>query len=131
MGFKEYMDRSGKFITEDEANRRVGEMQMIRQQWLNNLEQDYATRQEQERSIRAAHDEDVVEGEAKKKRQKKQKKVNSKQESNSSSSSHPQDPNPPPSNQKMPPEGSLVNDENDDDNNDVVVLVQAVPVTGP
>ncbi|KAL7576236.1 hypothetical protein ACA910_013716 [Epithemia clementina (nom. ined.)] len=47
MGFKDYMNRNGNFITEGDALRREEEMQRIRQQVLQRLEQQRADQQQQ------------------------------------------------------------------------------------
>merc|ERR1712226_1117750 len=49
MGFNQYMDHNGKFITETEAQRRVEEMQTKRQELLEQLN----------RRMALAHEEDV------------------------------------------------------------------------
>ena len=66
MGFKEYMDRQGKFITQAEADARVAQMQHTRQTLLERL--DYERQQEQARKARivAAHAEDAAQAASKK-----------------------------------------------------------------
>jgi hypothetical protein len=62
MGFKEYMDRNGKFITESEANARVAEMHAVRQNLINRLAQEKAHKHELEEELHKAHEKDVAEG---------------------------------------------------------------------
>jgi hypothetical protein len=62
MGFKEYMDRNGKFITEDEAAERVEEMRRVRQELLYRLELEKQHQQELAHYIEEAHEQDVKEG---------------------------------------------------------------------
>lgn len=62
MGFKEFMDRSGKFITEEQAETRVQEMQELRSQMLQRLDASNKARQAYREAIQTAHDQDVVEG---------------------------------------------------------------------
>ena len=64
MGFKDYMDKHGKFITEAEADRRVEEMQMMRESLLQRLAQDHQFKLERQNELKAAHDADVAEGHA-------------------------------------------------------------------
>lgn len=76
MGFKEFMDRSGKFITESQAEARVEEMQELRIQMLQRLEASNKAKAAYEDAIHKAHDQDVAEGHViehkKKKHHKKQ-----------------------------------------------------------
>lgn len=76
MGFKEFMDRSGKYITEAQAEARVEEMQDLRVQMLSRLDASNRAQAAYEDAIHKAHDEDVKEGHAithkKKKHHKKQ-----------------------------------------------------------
>lgn len=60
MGFKEYMDSRGKFITQAEADERVQEMQRVRESLLERL--DYENRQhaQQHEKLVQAHNEDVA-----------------------------------------------------------------------
>jgi len=67
MGFKEYMDRSGKFITEDEAERRVQEMHSMRESLLQRLDDDRRKQAYLQNELKVAHDADVAEGTADKK----------------------------------------------------------------
>lgn len=64
MGFKELMDRSGKFITEGQADMRVQEMQDLRLQMLSRLEATSQAQAAYEQTIHDAHDQDVKEGHA-------------------------------------------------------------------
>jgi hypothetical protein len=75
MGFKEMMDRSGKFITEAQAENRVEEMQVMRLQMLQRLEATNSAKAAYEDAIQEAHDQDLKEGHASAhKKQKKQQK---------------------------------------------------------
>lgn len=58
MGFRDYMQRHGTFITELEAFRREEEMQQIRQQVLERLDYEHFLKEGQEREFRAAQEED-------------------------------------------------------------------------
>lgn len=60
MGFKEYMDQQGKFITESEANARVAEMQQTRQRLMERLEYENQQREKQQARIAEAHAEDLL-----------------------------------------------------------------------
>jgi hypothetical protein len=72
MGFKEYMDRNGKFIDEDEAAGRVEEMRRVRQELLYRLELEKQHQHDLEHYIEEAHEQDVKEGHVhEKKHQKK------------------------------------------------------------
>jgi phosphoribosylformylglycinamidine (FGAM) synthase PurS component len=62
MGFKEYMDRNGKFITEAEANARVDEMKRVRAELIYRMELDKKHQQEVAHEIEEAHEQDVKEG---------------------------------------------------------------------
>jgi hypothetical protein len=62
MGFKEFMDRNGKFIDEDEAAGRVEEMRRVRQELLYRLELEKQHQHELAHYIEEAHDQDVKEG---------------------------------------------------------------------
>jgi phosphoribosylformylglycinamidine (FGAM) synthase PurS component len=64
MGFKEYMDRNGKFITETEANARVEEMKQVRAELIYRMELDKQHKHELEHEIEEAHEQDVKEGQA-------------------------------------------------------------------
>ena len=59
MGFKEYMDRQGKFITQAEADMRVAQMQQTRQALLERLDYERQQEQKQKELIAAAHKEDA------------------------------------------------------------------------
>ena len=62
MGLKEYMDKSGKFITEAEAEQRVDDMKHIRESLLHRLEQDQQNKTNLQKELKAAQDADVAEG---------------------------------------------------------------------
>jgi hypothetical protein len=59
IGFKEFMDYNGRFITEREANDRVEEMQHVRQALMSRLHADKEQVQAQQQKIKSAHDQDV------------------------------------------------------------------------
>jgi two-component sensor histidine kinase len=77
MGFKSYMDHYGKFITEAEADRRVEEMRLVREDLLTRLELEKAHRAEIEGELRQAHEVDVQKGQVHDKKQKKTKVIKS------------------------------------------------------
>ena len=60
MGFKEYMDRQGKFITQAEADLRVAQMQHTRQVLLQRLEYERQQEAARKAQIAAAHKEDAA-----------------------------------------------------------------------
>lgn len=57
MGFKEYMDNAGKFITEAEADARVQEMVRVRESLLDRLEYEQKVAKEQHDKLEKAHNE--------------------------------------------------------------------------
>ena len=59
MGFKEYMDNQGKFITQAEADARVAQMQHTRQVLIKRLDYERAQQQARQARIAAAHEEDA------------------------------------------------------------------------
>jgi phosphoribosylformylglycinamidine (FGAM) synthase PurS component len=59
MGFKELMDKNGKFITQADADQRVEEMKEVRNSLMARLEADKQNREEIEDGIKQAHEEDV------------------------------------------------------------------------
>lgn len=61
MGFKEFMDRNGKFITQAEADQRVTDLKEIRTALLDRLEIEKEHRKEIERQLEEAHNQDVKE----------------------------------------------------------------------
>lgn len=61
MGFKEYMDNTGKFITEAEADARVEEMRRVRESLLQRLEYESKVAKEQHDKLVKAHNEVVEE----------------------------------------------------------------------
>jgi len=61
MGFKDYMDRNGKFITQAEADARVEEMKEVRRQLLTRLAQQNEYQKHVQEEIAAAHEQDVKE----------------------------------------------------------------------
>jgi hypothetical protein len=62
MGFKNFMDQRGKFITEDEAETRVEEMKELRTQMLQRLDESNKAKQAYQDAIQKAHDQDIKEG---------------------------------------------------------------------
>ena len=61
MGFKEYMDQQGKFITEAEADARVEEMKRVRESLLQRLEYEQQLAKKQHDKLVRAHNEVVEE----------------------------------------------------------------------
>jgi hypothetical protein len=61
MGFKEFMDQNGKFITETEAQARVQEMKQMRERLLQRLAMEKQYQLEQQQALAEAHQEDVRE----------------------------------------------------------------------
>jgi len=59
MGFKEYMDQQGTFITQAEADQRVEEMKRVRANLLDRLELERERRLANQREVAAAHEQDV------------------------------------------------------------------------
>mmetsp|Transcript_29393 Transcript_29393/g.41332 ORF Transcript_29393/g.41332 Transcript_29393/m.41332 type:complete len:287 (+) Transcript_29393:348-1208(+) len=76
MGFKDYMDRNGKFITEAEADTRVEEMRAVREELMVRLNYDKRMKEIQNEEIHKAHEEDVKEGNVKKTKKKKKHVTN-------------------------------------------------------
>jgi two-component sensor histidine kinase len=66
MGFKEYMDRSGKFVTEADVQSRVAEMQLSRAELLSRLHRDRIDAEKIAEKRRRALEEDMKSGVAKK-----------------------------------------------------------------
>jgi len=64
MGFKEFMDQSGRYITEAQAEARVEEMQELRNDMMARLEASNKAREDYDKVIQKAHDQDVKEGHA-------------------------------------------------------------------
>jgi len=62
MGYKEYHDNLGKFITQKEADRRVAEMHMVREALMERLEEQQKVEQEYRQVLKKAHEEDLKEG---------------------------------------------------------------------
>ena len=61
MGFKEYMDQNGKFITEAEADARVEEMRRVRESLLQRLDYEEQQAKKQRDKLVQAHEQDVQE----------------------------------------------------------------------
>ena len=66
MGFKEYMDRSGKFVTETDVQARVAQMQQSRAELLNRLQRDRIEAEKLAEKRRKALEQDVKSGVEKK-----------------------------------------------------------------
>ena len=66
MGFKEYMDRSGKFITEADVQSRVAQMQASRAELMNRLHRDRMEAEKVAELRRKAHEADLKSREARK-----------------------------------------------------------------
>uniref|UniRef100_A0A7S1D715 HIG1 domain-containing protein n=1 Tax=Cyclophora tenuis TaxID=216820 RepID=A0A7S1D715_CYCTE len=62
MGFKEYMDRNGKFITEEDANTRVIEMHQVREQLKLRLQHEKDVQDANAQELAIAHAADVAAG---------------------------------------------------------------------
>lgn len=74
MGFKEYMDKNGKYITQADADDRVEEMKLVRESLLARLDYDKEQRAIVQQEIKAAHAQDVKDHNVHTKKVKKQKK---------------------------------------------------------
>jgi hypothetical protein len=59
MGFKEFMDRHGRYITQAEADARVAEMKIVRQALLKRLNEERDERQADQNELTEAHAQDV------------------------------------------------------------------------
>jgi hypothetical protein len=74
MGFKELMDKNGKFITQADADQRVEEMKEVRLSLMARLEADKQNRDEIQDEIKQAHQEDVKDHKVHVKEEKKKKR---------------------------------------------------------
>lgn len=74
MGFKEYMDRNGKYITEADAQERVDEMALVREGLLQRLAVEKEARASVDAQLKKAHDQDVQSGNVHEKKSKKMKR---------------------------------------------------------
>jgi hypothetical protein len=70
MGFKEWIDHNGRFISQEQADQRIAEMQRVRLQLKERLQEEEKLADEAKREIAAAHEQDV---EDKKKKRKENK----------------------------------------------------------
>jgi uncharacterized protein (UPF0305 family) len=61
MGFKEFMDRNGRFISRQQAQERVEEMQGMRMQLLQTLERERQDAAQRKKALAEAHEQDVQE----------------------------------------------------------------------
>lgn len=75
MGFKEYMDTNGKFITEAEASRRVEEMRLVREDLQRKLQEEKQHKASIAKQMEEAHQRDLAEGRIQNKSKKKKKKA--------------------------------------------------------
>lgn len=62
MSFKEYMDRCGKFITEEDVEARVAQMQQSRAELLMRLQKDREETEKVAEMRRKAHEADLDHG---------------------------------------------------------------------
>mmetsp|Transcript_17736 Transcript_17736/g.26906 ORF Transcript_17736/g.26906 Transcript_17736/m.26906 type:complete len:298 (+) Transcript_17736:182-1075(+) len=60
MGFKQYMDSNGKFITEADAQRRVEQMQTKRKEMLERLKAEKEWKEQLDKKMALAHQEDLT-----------------------------------------------------------------------
>lgn len=60
MGFKEYMDKHGKYITEEDVQHRIAQMQQSRGELLLRLQRDRMQAEQVAEKRRQAHDADVL-----------------------------------------------------------------------
>lgn len=67
VGFKEFMDQQGQFITQAQADGRVEEMKQVRETLLARLDYDRQQKQKQDDKLVAAHAQDRDEASQKKK----------------------------------------------------------------
>jgi hypothetical protein len=65
MGFKDYMDRNGQFISQQQADERIAEMHAVRTRMKQRLEIDRLHGEEMQQKIAQAHERDVLEQKAK------------------------------------------------------------------
>jgi len=75
MGFKEYMDRNGRYITESEADARVNEMKEVREDLQARLHLDKMEKEKQDEEMHRAHEEDLKDGTIQKMKKKKKKHI--------------------------------------------------------
>lgn len=61
MGFKEYMDRNGKYITEADVQARIAQMQESRMELLMRLRRDREEAEKVAEKRRQAHEADMAE----------------------------------------------------------------------
>lgn len=73
IGFKEFMDQNGRFISEGEATERVNEMELVRQQLLYRLQLEKVHTEEIKHEIQLAHEEDIRDHHIKMKKDEKKK----------------------------------------------------------
>jgi hypothetical protein len=77
MGFKDFMDTNGQFITEEDAEDRVEEMHRVRAALMNRLELERLVQEAQRLEIEQAHAQDLQDADVKKQK-KSRKKVSQK-----------------------------------------------------
>lgn len=80
MGFKEFMDQNGKFITESEAQARIQEMKQMREHLLKRLAMEKQYELEQQQALAMAHEQDVREDKVHTKQQRHNKKHRQQQQ---------------------------------------------------
>ena len=76
MGCKEYLDRNGRFISQQQADDRVAEMHLVRQRFLHRMEQDKQNAAEFKAELERAHSEDIEDSKKKTKPKKRKAKIN-------------------------------------------------------
>lgn len=59
MGFSEFMNRNGRFMSQTDADERVAEMQQVRLQLIRRLELEHEHEEQMKREIELAHEEDL------------------------------------------------------------------------
>ena len=79
MGFKDWMDANGRFISEAQANDRVQEMQVVREEVLQRMEEDQQRKADLRAALKAEQGDGMRDG--KKKKTKKQERALKKGES--------------------------------------------------
>lgn len=60
MGFKDYMDSNGRFISQEQSDMRVRAMELVREDLLRQLEVDQQRKAESQRLLKEAHEQDSM-----------------------------------------------------------------------
>ena len=60
MGFKDYMDSNGRFISQEQADMRIREMELVREDLLRQLQEDDQRKAESRRLLKEAHEKDSM-----------------------------------------------------------------------